>query len=377
MIVKKIHIVNLRNHSDTKMECSDSSNIIFGLNGSGKTTILEAIAIGAHSKSFQPTEDKNLIKYNQESYFVDINAQYDLLAPYKVSVLYKKGQRKQINSSLGQNLLPKELIGEMPIVILTPDFKSITFGSPQDRRQFLDTVLSQSSKTYLDAILKQKKYLKHRNAILAQYSKEGKLDKNLLASVTDFFIKFSAEVIFKRNRFLNEFADYFRQSYQLLSESSEYIKIFYKPDSLNYHDDLLNSQLLIEEELKNTATQVYNNELKRGTSLFGPQKDDIDIFVNDGLAKEVASQGQHKSLLIALKFAEFEFLKSKSRELPIILLDDIFSELDSKRASHVLSILADKKAQTFITITEADRFLNFNSTSNVFNFVKISNGKLA
>lgn len=376
MKVKQLHIVNLRNHTDTKIGFSDSTNIIYGLNGSGKTTILEAIAIAAHSKSFQPTEDKNLIKYNQDHYFVEVNAEYDLLAQYKVSVLYKRGQRKQMSSSLGQNLLPKQLIGEMPIVILTPDYKSITFGSPQDRRQFLDTVLSQSSKTYLDAIFKQKKYLKHRNALLSQFAKEGTLDKNLLASVTDFFIKFSAEVVFKRNRFLSEFVDHLRTSYNMISESSESIEIIYKPDSLQVLDVLSNNKIRIEEELKSISSQVYQNELKRGTSLFGPQKDEIDMFINGGLVKEVASQGQHKSLLISLKFAEFEYLKSKSREIPIILLDDIFSELDSNRAFHVLNLLTEKKAQTFITITEPERFMNFKSDSNVFNYVKISDGKI-
>ncbi len=377
MKVKQLHIVNLRNHSDTKIDFCDSTNIIYGLNGSGKTTIMEAIAIGAHSKSFQPTEDKNLIKYNHDHYFVDVKAEYDLLAPYKVSVLYKRGQRKQISSSLGQNLLPKELIGEMPIVILTPDFKSITFGSPQDRRQFLDTVLSQSSKAYLDAILKQKKYLKHRNALLSQYAKDGTLDKNLLASVTEFFVKFSSEVIFRRNRFLTEFVDYLQLSYNMISGSTETVEIAYKPDPLDNPVELLKDPTSIAEVLKDIATQIYHNELKRGTSLFGPQKDDIDMFINGGLAKEVASQGQHKSLLISLKFAEFEFLKSKSREVPIILLDDIFSELDSNRALHVLDIISEKKAQTFVTVTEPDRFLNFKSDSNVFNLIKISDGKLA
>lgn len=376
MKIKKIHIINLRNHADNYIELSPHTNIIHGPNGSGKTTILESVALASHSKSFQPTEDKNLIRWDSERYFVHIMADYDLDVPYEISINYNRGSRKQINSSKGDNLLPKDLIGEMPIVILTPDYKAITFGSPQDRRQFIDTVLSQASRYYVDAIIKQKKYLKHRNALLSNYAREQKIDQKLLSTATEFFISFSCDVIFKRFQFIREFMPFFEKSYELIANSDEFVELKYQPDNINFKIDDKIEKSEIMEQLHFASKKLYHNELRRGTTLFGPQRDDFDIYVNKGLAKDAASQGQHKSLLIALKFAEFEFLKTVVRETPIILLDDIFSELDVNRAQKVLELLMTKNAQTLITVTEPDKFMKLDLSTTDLKVISVKDGKI-
>ncbi|MCO5252371.1 MAG: DNA replication and repair protein RecF [Candidatus Kapabacteria bacterium] len=376
MKIHKIHIVNLRNHADNLIELSPSTNIIHGLNGSGKTTILESVALASHSKSFQPTDDKNLIRWAENRYFVNVFADYDMDIAYEISINYNRGSRKQINSSKGENLYPKDIIGEMPIVILTPDYKAITFGSPQDRRQFIDTVLSQASKYYVDAILKQKKYLKHRNAILGQFAREHRIDEKLLATATDFFISYSSDVIYKRFQFINEFIPFFKQSYAEITDSAELVELRYKPDNIEFSPSAKIEKSEITEQLVKASKNLYQNELRRGTTLFGPQKDDIDIFINQGLAKDAASQGQHKSLLISLKFAEFEFLKTVVRETPIILLDDIFSELDAARSQKVLELLLTKNAQTLITVTEPDKFLNWQKDKSNFKIISLSEGRI-
>ncbi|MBE2188307.1 MAG: DNA replication and repair protein RecF [Desulfobulbaceae bacterium] len=376
MKIHKIHIVNLRNHADNLIELSPLTNIIHGSNGSGKTTILESVALASHSKSFQPTDDKNLIRWDENRYFVNVFADYDLEVPYEISINYNRGSRKQINSSKGENLFPKDIIGEMPIVILTPDYKAITFGSPQDRRQFIDTVLSQASKYYVDAILKQKKYLKHRNAILGQFAREHKIDEKLLATATDFFISYSSDVIYKRFQFIKEFIPFFKQSYAEITDSVEIVDLQYKPDNIAFSQFAKIEKSEITEQLVKASKNLYQNELRRGTTLFGPQKDDIDIFINQGLAKDAASQGQHKSLLISLKFAEFEFLKTVVRETPIILLDDIFSELDAVRSQKVLELLLTKNAQTLITVTEPDKFIKLQNDKTNFKIISLSEGRI-
>lgn len=347
MLINKINLINFRIHEKFYHDFSDGINIIQGLNGTGKTSILEGIAICSLSKSFIPVQDSSLIKYNNDFYFLKIHSTTDLNTKYKLEVKYQRNKKKIIKSNLGDNLNPKDIIGELPIVVLSPDFKSITFGTPSDRREFLDKILSQSSKKYITNFLKFKKSLKQRNSILINAKKNHKYDRMQLQIWTDLFIDSSTEIIFYRKKFIDDFSPYFKEYYKLLSNSKEKVEIEYAPNKIDLKSDKDN----IKNQLMDLANEYEEQELNRGTTIFGPQKDDINIFVNEGLSKEVASQGQHKTLLISLKFAEFRFLKNIKNETPVILLDDIFSELDYERAENILELLKLNKAQTLITTT--------------------------
>ena len=180
----------------------------------------------------------------------------------------------------------------------------------------------------------------------------------------------------KRFQFINEFIPFFKQSYSEITDSAELVDLRYKPDNIEFSQLAKIEKSEITEQLVRASKNLYQNELRRGTTLFGPQKDDIDIFINQGLAKDAASQGQHKSLLISLKFAEFEFLKTVVRETPIILLDDIFSELDAARSQKVLELLLTKNAQTLITVTEPDKFLNWQKDKSNFKIISLSEGRI-
>jgi DNA replication and repair protein RecF len=366
----------LRNHQDSSFEFADSTNIFYGLNGVGKTTILEAISISGLTKSFLPVQDQSLINQGSSEYYIDCHADTDLKTGYNIKIKYEKGAKKQIDGTEGNNLLPKDVIGLMPVVVLSPDFKSITFGSPQDRRSFIDKTLSQSNKRYIEEILKHKKCLKQRNNILNEGKKNDvKFDEALFDAWTVPFIDSSAEIIHKRNNFINEFKPYFKDIYSGISNNIEDVDLFYNADHFKMDDDL-NDIVKIREYLSNLAEELKLREIKRGTTLFGPQKDDIDIMINNGNAKEIASQGQHKSLLISLKFAEFNYLKENKKETPIILLDDIFAELDSNRSELVMQMLQENMAQTFITLTNKEiirsEFINQIETK----YFQIENGKL-
>ncbi len=351
MFINTLSIQNLRNHNLTEIKFGNKLNIIYGLNGSGKTTLLEAISIGAISKSFLPVSDSSVINFGNINYSVLVKGTNDLAIPYFVGVKYYNGKRKQINSTYGDNLTPKDIIGEIPVIILSPDFKNITFGTPQDRRQFIDTILSQSSKSYMEDLFELKKCLKQRNNLLTKNLREGIFDKIQFEIWTDLLIKTSANIMFKRNKFINEFIPFFEKSYLEVSSGNENVSITYLPYNIDNDDVNPEKDYYI---LKNQ--QIYEKlkfvELRRGVTMFGPQKDEIAININRSVAKETASQGQHKSLLISLKFAEFEFLKKIRNETPVILFDDIFSELDSNRSNHTLEQILIKDAQSIITITE-------------------------
>ncbi len=373
MIIKKIILANLRNHSLSEFQFSDGLNILYGLNGAGKTTILEAITIASISKSFMPIQDISLIRKGETFYSVAVEALSDLKLPYKIQIKYSSGQRKLINSSHADNQLPKDIIGEMPVVILSPDFKSITFGAPQDRRQFVDSILSQSSKKYIELIMSLKRALKQRNALLGFAKKDFTFDYSQILPWTDLLIETSAEIIIRRNKFINEFIPYFLEAYALVSKEKEPVSIEYKPFGID------NPESFDKTHIINILRKIYdrcrNEEFRRGTTLFGPQKDDFKIIINGGLAKDFASQGQHKTLLISLKLAEFNYIKDKNATTPIILFDDIFSELDDLRSNEVLKIVDDIKAQTFITLTNPDKLKAFIGESHNAKYFHIDNGK--
>lgn len=376
MRINKLKIINFRNHLETNIELSPKLNIFYGKNGSGKTTILESIAILSLSKSFIPTTDSALIKTDAEFYNLYAECVNDLDIKYKINVTYNGTGRKIINNSYGENLIPKKIIGEIPLVILSPDFKSITFGSPQDRRQFVDIVLSQSDKLYFEEIAKHKKLLKQRNNILNNYLKSKQLDINLLDTITTFFINSSAEIIFKRYQFINRFEPFFLDAYQKISKSSENPKIIYKP---NLDNDISSNEITkstIIDNLNYKYLKLKDLELIRGLTLFGPQKDDFEFYVDNRLAKESASQGQHKTLLISIKLSEFNFLKNIRNETPILMLDDIYSELDSERSIEISSIIKNLNCQTLITSTNKDLLNLLLKNENFIRFFYVENGNV-
>jgi|694.fasta_scaffold19935_7 DNA replication and repair protein RecF len=356
MYIRTITLEHLRNHEQSSLECSPLLNIITGLNGSGKTTILEAISICGLSKTFLPSADSDLIKKGFDSYTVGVQAISDLGIPYRVGVHYKEGSRKLIHSSLGDRMNPKDILGEIPLIVLSPDFKEITFGAPDDRRRFMDALLSQARKVYVDDAITLKKIIKQRNALLYQAKIQGvSVDKGLFGVLTDQLIEYGARIGAARASFIEEFTPHFLKAYQTMCGTKETVSIEYIPDTQK------EKKLISFQDFKDSytiAAQLLEiDEYRRATTLFGPQKDDIQIMIHGGRARETASQGQHKSLLISIKWAEFTYLQEVRNETPILLFDDIFSELDAERTHRVLEQVLESGAQTFITTTEGEKLI--------------------
>lgn len=374
MKIKELSINNLRNHKITRITLNPGLNVFFGMNGAGKTTILEGVSLTAFSKSFLSTPDNTLINKNEDAFFVSAACETDIGTPYKCSIKLVSGKRKEINSTLGDNLTPKDIIGEIPTVILSPDFKSITFGSPENRRSFIDRTLSQTSRLYYEELVKLKRTLKQRNALLAKAKSEYCFDKSLILPWTEQFIKTSAEIIIRRDRFINGFIPYFKMLYEEVSSGREQAGLVYEPDSINYKDNISKEDII--DQYNELAKNLLSEEIRRGTTLLGPQKDDVKVLINGFSAKDYASQGQHKSLLISIKFAEFQYLKSKRNETPVILLDDIFSELDAKRSSKVFNLIHQNNAQSLITVTDAGLVHSMIPKDTDVSFFRVEDGNV-
>ncbi|MFM7775311.1 MAG: DNA replication/repair protein RecF, partial [Candidatus Kapaibacterium sp.] len=228
MVAQTLTIQNLRNHVLSDMEFCDGTNIIFGPNGAGKTTILEALSLCALTKTFLPTSDAELVTRGADTYRVECTAVSDGASPYSVRVIAGTAARKTIGSSYGKNLKPKDIIGVIPIVILSPDDKSITFGAPADRRTFIDRLLSQCSQRYLEELMQLRRILKQRNTLLA--ARAGFFDRSQFEVWTSRLVQTSAEITVRRRNFIRDFIPYFLDAYRTLSLGTEEVDIAYTPD---------------------------------------------------------------------------------------------------------------------------------------------------
>lgn len=345
MQIRTVGLHDVRNHVATELHCAGHVNVLTGRNGSGKTTVLESIGMCAIGRSIVPVPDAALVRHGSESATMSVTANRDLGAPWSVKVTVREGARKRIETSLASNATVRDLIGELPVVALTPDHKAITFGAPADRRAFVDAVMAQASSRFRDLLYELRRVLKQRNAVLAMQADDG-----TLTTWTTAFTACSAEIIVRRQHFITELAPRVREAYGMVSNAEEVIDVGYRPDTVTDPTDVDT----VRQQLDEAAARLQMAELRRGTTMFGPQKDDIDLTINGGLVRETASQGQHKSLLVALKLAECEVLMHTRNERPVVLLDDVFSELDRSRIERVMHGVLTMGMQCFVTTTEGD-----------------------
>lgn len=364
MRATSITLTNLRNHGATALsELSERINVLAGPNGAGKTSVLEALSLTTVTKSFTTHTDAVLIRKGQSRLEAQTAFVSDLDVPMRVDVSVELGPplKKSIFVNSERLRSAAELVGRAPVVVLTPDDKSITSGSPGDRRRFLNMVLSQASRSYLDDESEYRKALKHRNAVLTDARTQGRnlaSTEALLHPWTELVIKHGARIMARRSAFTKEFGIHLVEAYQALSEQRESPSIRYLPmGDVSDRDESMNISDL-DSILRTSAAAWARDELRRGTTLFGPHRDEVAIEINAGQeARLYASQGQHKTLLVAMKVAEYEYLREATQETPIMLLDDVFSELDARRAALLIEYTQQPSfGQTFITTTDRGFF---------------------
>lgn len=358
MRISSLVLERIRNHGRTELELSAGVNVFYGMNGQGKTSVLEAVSLLSMSTTFVPGADTSLVQRGAESALASAACYSDLQTLYKVALRVKPGERKDISSSLGKRLSPQDIIGEIPLVTLSPDNKQITAGAPQERRRLLDSVISQASRRYMKDLVNYRRILKQRNALLARAKGDPAFHYALVEPWTEALIDVGAEIVVRRAEFLRDFSEVVRAAYDRIARNGEEITLVYAPHALPaelFAGGRLPSVLEVRGVYQEVVLARKREERARGVTVLGPQKDEAVMMVNGGVARECASQGQHKTLLIAIKMAEFEYLRKVRLETPVVLLDDIFSELDVQRAANVLDLMRSD-AQSFVTTTDASIF---------------------
>lgn len=348
MYIKKLRLINFRNHSDSLFEFSNRSNILLGENGQGKTNVIEGISFLCLTKSFYASNDTNSLNFNCAIFEIEGKFVTDHERETSVRVTYSGEEREKCFFVNKQPIQPlSSHIGKIPVVICSPEHLPITNGGPQGRRKFIDIILSQSSSIYFQRLLEYRHILKQRNKILFNGKISGGGNQHTLEPWTEQLVSLGSYIIFKRKQFIDVFNSHLRKAYCQMVENKETPNIEYFPNI--DCGDICSEEKIQELFLEKLKTET-EEEKRLGTTLIGPHRDELILKINGMEIRKYASQGQHKTFLVAIKLGEFFYLKERCQETPILLLDDIFSELDNNRSQKLLKFVSTM-SQTFITTT--------------------------
>jgi len=366
LILRKIKLVNFRNYKNFNISFQKNINIIIGDNAQGKTNILESIYTLALTKSYRTTNDSNLIRLNQEK-FIIIGETKDEKVFKKLSLeLYKGNKVAKINDNTINKI--SDYIGNLYVILSSPDDLQMIKGSPSERRNFLNIEISQLSSNYIKKYNEFNKILKMRNDYLKLLYTNSLCDYNYLDILTDNLIDREVEIYIERNNFINKINKYITDIYKNITGIKD-LKIVYETNV-----EFNNFEFA---EIKNVLKEKYRKnqqrEIAMGMTLYGPHRDDFTFTIEGNDIKIYGSQGQQKLAFIALKFSEIPIFKEKTGTKPIILLDDIFSELDKTKKNKLIQYI-DNDYQVIITSNDTkDISKKILKDANIF---KIQDGKI-
>ena len=341
MNIESLELSNYRNYKNLYMDYSPKTNLLFGNNAQGKTNILEAIYICAAGRSHRGSKDKEEIKFGEDEAHIKININKNNIN-YRIDIHLKKNRPKGIAINGIPIKKTSELLGIFNVVFFSPEDLSIIKNGPSERRRFLDMELCQLNSLYVHSLICYNKILIQRNKLLKDFNfiKESKETLDILDIQ---LIKYGKEIIRYREVFIDELKNIIKKISKDIS--GEYINI-------NYEKNIEIDKY--EEKLKNKR----NEEIKLKMTLIGPHRDDISFCIDGVDIRRFGSQGQQRTAALSLKLSEIELVKEKVKDTPVLLLDDVLSELDKKRQSKLLEYIGD--IQTVITCTGLEDFINSN-----------------
>jgi len=346
MYIEKLDIFTFRNLKNINLEFSKEINFIFGENAQGKTNLIETIYILCLAKSFRTRDESELVPFKSDHYSFDGCFIDDASISRRVAIYHELSQGKKIKIDGKKINKYSTLVGRFPVVILSSEDHIITTGPPAQRRKFFNILLSQSSSRYLDDLKKYERVLKQKNKILNFPGDKGH-KKEQLEIWNGQLVQMGTNLMLGRAKMVEEINGYLAEYYKVITKSDYTLKITYQPcvPIKKSHNILKTFEKML--------SKAYFNEIKRGVSLVGPHRDEYIISIAGNELRKFGSRGEHKSALVSIKAAETIFLKRKTDTYPILLLDDLYSELDIERGKRVLDLFT-KSCQTFITGTSLD-----------------------
>lgn len=336
MILHELHILNYKNIREADLTFSDKINCFVGLNGQGKTNILDAIYLLSFTKSAFTVQDSSLITHGEKLALV--KGEYE---PHmEISCGLRIGLKKQFRCGKKDYKKLLDHIGLIPLVLISPQSAELIEEGSDSRRRFMDSILGQCDKGYLENLLNYNALLKQRNILLKQLATQDHPDLSLLETFELQMAPFAQKIFNSRQQFIQTFIPYFQEIYAAISGGTEQVSLEYK------------SQLL-DRDLLEAYERTRQRDLILGWTSQGIHKDDLELYLGEYPLKSVGSQGQQKTCLLALKLAQSLYLNAQLHQQPILLLDDIFDKLDSERVARIVELVqTDQFGQIFITDTD-------------------------
>lgn len=343
MWLKQLSVLNFKNYTDSNLSFLPEGNAFTGSNGAGKTNLLDAIHYLSLCKSYFNPIDSQHIKKGEEYFMVQGEFERDQ-RPDIISCSLKRNQKKQFKRNKKDYPRLADHIGQFPLVMISPNDTLIILEGSEERRKFLDNVISQTDNRYLDTLIAYNKILLQRNTLLKNIKDKGVFDVGLFEVLNMQLVEVGEVIYQKRKQFMENFRPSFQKHYEYLTDSAEQVTLVY--DSPLHQADfmhLLNTSLEKDRILERTTQGIH--------------KDDLLFTIHEEMPlKKFGSQGQQKSFLIALKLAQYTYLQHQNKFKPLLLLDDIFDKLDDKRTKKLMQMVSnDEFGQIFITDTDAGR----------------------
>lgn len=345
MFLKRLSLINYKNFDSQIFEFDSKINCFVGPNGVGKTNALDAIYHLSFGKGyFNPIGSQN-IRHGEDFFVIDGEFE-NFDREEKIVCSLKKGMKKIIKRNGKAYDRLSDHIGLLPLVIISPADRDLIIEGSDTRRKFIDGVISQSDKDYLHTLINYNKVLLQRNSLLKYFVANNTFDASTLSVYDEQLNKFGTAIFKKRLNFIETFIPIFKEQYSAISGDNEIVMLSY------------NSTLLHEDLLGLLSKNIEKDRVLQYTSV-GIHKDDLNFGIGGHPIKKFGSQGQQKSFLIALKFAQFHFLKEQAKTTPVLLLDDIFDKLDEHRVAQIVGLVDNENfGQIFISDTHAERTEN-------------------
>ncbi len=341
MIIKSLELADFRNYDLLHIDFSEGTNILYGNNAQGKTNILEAIYLSATTKSHKGSKDKDIVNFNKEEAHIRTYLEKDGIET-RVDMHLRKNKSKGIAIDGQKIKKAAELLGLLNVVFFSPEDLSIIKSGPAERRRFTDMELCQLDQFYLYNLNHYNKIVNQRNKLLKDMYFNSSL-RDTLNIWDSQLVSFGSKIIERRKLFVDQLNEIIGEIHNKLSGNKENLIIYYEPDTLieNYEKDL-------------TANQERDIKLKQTT--VGPHRDDFSFVIGNVDIRKFGSQGQQRTAALSLKLSEIELVRKMTKDNPVLLLDDVLSELDSNRQNYLLNTIGD--IQTIITCTGLDEFVN-------------------
>ena len=364
MYLKKLILTNFKNYELGELDFSPKINCFVGNNGVGKTNILDAIHYLSLTKSFFNSIDSISIKHG-EDYFIIQGAFKRDEEEDNIYCAFQKQKQKLLKRNGKEYQKLSDHVGRYPVVMISPADSALVTEGSEDRRKFMNKIVSQYNTGYLDSVLKYSKALQQRNKLLKDFKTTGRFDRDMLSVWDSHLVRYGDYIYSERNILVNELIPVFQEYYEMISNGKEQVSLQYRSHLAdgNFTDSLLNS--------------TEKDRFLEYTTI-GIHKDDLILEMDGFPVKALGSQGQQKSYLVALKLAKFDYIKRKAGFSPILLLDDIFDKFDAERVEQIIKLVGNHRfGQIFITDTHQSRLQDILFSHNIdFKLFRIMDNKV-